>query len=161
MATSQTMAAPTGNGTNKLDPKVVRTALAIMAGGVAVVFDTTIVNVALNDLARDLHTPLPRHPGKPFGPGRTSRGDQHVVLLLRGRLHDTADESELHVGVMAAGRARRKDQRQRARTAIGQSTRRGVRLETEILDHPLDPVPARLTSPFSPKAIRRGRPRAC
>ncbi|GAA2521396.1 MDR family MFS transporter [Winogradskya humida] len=35
-----------------------RTAIAVIAGGLAVIFDTTIVSVALHDLATDLHVPL-------------------------------------------------------------------------------------------------------
>ncbi|MFB4305170.1 MDR family MFS transporter [Actinomadura sp. GTD37] len=40
---------------NRLDPKVLRTAGVLMAGVLAVVFDTTIVGVALHSLAADLH----------------------------------------------------------------------------------------------------------
>jgi EmrB/QacA subfamily drug resistance transporter len=40
----------------KLDPKVVKTALILIAGGLAVIFDTTIVSVALHTLALRLHT---------------------------------------------------------------------------------------------------------
>ncbi|MEU8344658.1 drug resistance transporter, EmrB/QacA subfamily [Actinomadura meyerae] len=39
----------------RLDPKVLRTAGVLIAGILAVVFDTTIVGVALHDLAADLH----------------------------------------------------------------------------------------------------------
>src|ERR1700712_302665 len=39
----------------KLDPVVVRTAIAVIAGAMAVIFDTTIVSVALHSLADDLH----------------------------------------------------------------------------------------------------------
>ena len=42
----------------KLDPNVVRVALTITFGGIAVIFDTTIVNVAIRDLGRELHAPL-------------------------------------------------------------------------------------------------------
>jgi EmrB/QacA subfamily drug resistance transporter len=56
---SQTAAAgASGGSANKLDPRTVRTALAIIAGGLAVVFDTTIVNVALHDLAKDLNATI-------------------------------------------------------------------------------------------------------
>jgi EmrB/QacA subfamily drug resistance transporter len=40
----------------KLDPKVVKTALILMTGGMAVIFDTTIVSVALRTLAVKLGT---------------------------------------------------------------------------------------------------------
>ncbi|CND42823.1 integral membrane drug efflux protein [Mycobacterium tuberculosis] len=40
----------------RLDPKVLRTAGVLIAGVLAVVFDTTIVGVALHSLADDLHT---------------------------------------------------------------------------------------------------------
>src|ERR1700683_4917718 len=40
----------------KLDPKVVKTALILIVGGVAVIFDTTIVSVALRVLAVKLDT---------------------------------------------------------------------------------------------------------
>jgi EmrB/QacA subfamily drug resistance transporter len=35
-----------------------KTAIAVIAGGLTVIFDTTIVSVALHDLAADLHVPL-------------------------------------------------------------------------------------------------------
>ena len=38
------------------DPILTRTTIAIIAGAIAVVFDTTIVSVALHTLAADLHT---------------------------------------------------------------------------------------------------------
>jgi EmrB/QacA subfamily drug resistance transporter len=40
----------------RLDPKVLKTAGVLVAGVLAVVFDTTIVGVALHSLAADLHT---------------------------------------------------------------------------------------------------------
>src|SRR6202050_3878881 len=40
----------------KLDPKVVKTALILITGGMAVIFDTTIVSVALRTLAVKLGT---------------------------------------------------------------------------------------------------------
>src|SRR5271170_4681155 len=40
----------------KLDPAVVKTALILIVGGMAVIFDTTIVSVALHTLALRLHT---------------------------------------------------------------------------------------------------------
>jgi MFS family permease len=39
----------------KLDPAVVRLAIVLLVGALAVVFDTTIVNVALDTLGRELH----------------------------------------------------------------------------------------------------------
>lgn len=42
--------------TDKLDRAVVRTATALVVGALAVVFDTTILSVALHTLAADLHT---------------------------------------------------------------------------------------------------------
>ena len=41
---------------SKLDPAVVRTAVAVPVGGIAVILDSTIVSVALPQLAADLHT---------------------------------------------------------------------------------------------------------
>ncbi|TDD69181.1 DHA2 family efflux MFS transporter permease subunit, partial [Actinomadura darangshiensis] len=43
-------------GDTRLDPKVLKTAGVLIAGVLAVVFDTTIVGVALHSLAADLHT---------------------------------------------------------------------------------------------------------
>jgi EmrB/QacA subfamily drug resistance transporter len=40
----------------KLDPKVVKTALILIVGAMAVIFDTTIVSVALHTLALKMHT---------------------------------------------------------------------------------------------------------
>jgi EmrB/QacA subfamily drug resistance transporter len=48
-----TTAAPVSE---KIDPKVLRTALILAVGVLAVVFDTTIVTVALHSLAAELHT---------------------------------------------------------------------------------------------------------
>jgi EmrB/QacA subfamily drug resistance transporter len=42
----------------KLDPAVVKTALIIIVGGLAVIFDTTIVSVALHTLSVKLHAPV-------------------------------------------------------------------------------------------------------
>lgn len=42
------------SSTSGIDPAVCRTAFTIIVGAMAVVFDTTIVSVALNDLAKDL-----------------------------------------------------------------------------------------------------------
>ncbi|HUN34273.1 MAG TPA: MDR family MFS transporter [Trebonia sp.] len=41
---------------DKLDPKVVKTALILIVGAMAVIFDTTIVSVALHTLALKMHT---------------------------------------------------------------------------------------------------------
>jgi EmrB/QacA subfamily drug resistance transporter len=49
-------ATPAKPPAGKLDPAVVRTALILVAGGLAVVFDTTIVSVALHTLAVELGT---------------------------------------------------------------------------------------------------------
>jgi EmrB/QacA subfamily drug resistance transporter len=49
-------ATPAKPPAEKLDPKVLKTALILMVGGLAVVFDTTIVSVALHTLAVKLDT---------------------------------------------------------------------------------------------------------
>ncbi len=41
-----------------LDPRVVKIALAVIAGGIAVIFDATIVSIALRELTTDLHSSL-------------------------------------------------------------------------------------------------------
>src|SRR6478609_3471329 len=51
MARTPAQAAP-----EKLDPAVVRTALILIVGAMAVIFDTTIVSVALRTLAERLDT---------------------------------------------------------------------------------------------------------
>ena len=51
-------ATPVKPAAGKLDPAVVRTALILVVGGLAVVFDTTIVSVALHTLSVKLHTPV-------------------------------------------------------------------------------------------------------
>ncbi|WFE93444.1 MDR family MFS transporter [Micromonospora sp. WMMD987] len=43
---------------DRIDPVVRRLALTVIVGALAAVFDTTIVSVAINDLARDLDAPL-------------------------------------------------------------------------------------------------------
>ncbi|MEW2346132.1 MDR family MFS transporter [Streptomyces sp. NPDC006684] len=40
----------------RLDPTALRIAIAVLVGGIAVILDSTIVSVALDDLARDLHS---------------------------------------------------------------------------------------------------------
>src|ERR1700678_2478168 len=54
MATAPT--SPAKPPVEKLDPKVVKTALILIVGGMAVIFDTTIVSVALRTLAVKLDT---------------------------------------------------------------------------------------------------------
>jgi EmrB/QacA subfamily drug resistance transporter len=51
-------ATPVKPAAGKLDPTVIRTALILVAGGLAVVFDTTIVSVALHTLSVKLHAPV-------------------------------------------------------------------------------------------------------
>lgn len=43
---------------SKLDPTVVRTSVAILVGGITVILDSTIVSVALHQLAHDLHATI-------------------------------------------------------------------------------------------------------
>lgn len=50
------MATTTTRHQDAVDPKAVKTAFILIAGALAVVFDTTIVSVALHQLAIDLHT---------------------------------------------------------------------------------------------------------
>jgi EmrB/QacA subfamily drug resistance transporter len=45
-------------GPDKIDPKVLKTALVLIVGFMAVIFDTTIVSVALHTLATRLHAPV-------------------------------------------------------------------------------------------------------
>jgi EmrB/QacA subfamily drug resistance transporter len=49
-------ATPVKPAAEKLDPRVIKTALILIAGGLAVIFDTTIVSVALHTLSVKLHT---------------------------------------------------------------------------------------------------------
>src|SRR5215469_12311803 len=49
-------ATPAKPAAQRLDPALVRTALILVVGGLAVVFDTTIVSVALHTLKAELHT---------------------------------------------------------------------------------------------------------
>jgi hypothetical protein len=44
---------------DKIDPRVLKTALILIVGVLAVIFDTTIVSVALHTLAARLHTSVP------------------------------------------------------------------------------------------------------
>src|ERR1700729_2786105 len=48
--------AATAPADDKVDPKVIRTGLILVVGFIAVVFDTTIVSVALRTLSTQLHT---------------------------------------------------------------------------------------------------------
>src|SRR5690242_16714937 len=43
-------------GPDKIDPQVLKTALVLVVGALAVIFDTTIVSVALHPLAAQLQT---------------------------------------------------------------------------------------------------------
>ncbi|MFE6049989.1 MDR family MFS transporter [Kitasatospora sp. NPDC056446] len=54
---TDTRSAPAGDP-NRMDPYVRRVAVTIIVGALAVVFDTTILSVTINDLGRDLHTSL-------------------------------------------------------------------------------------------------------
>jgi EmrB/QacA subfamily drug resistance transporter len=50
--------AATGPADDKVDPKVIKTGFILLVGILAVVFDTTIVSVALHTLATHLHAPV-------------------------------------------------------------------------------------------------------
>jgi EmrB/QacA subfamily drug resistance transporter len=52
------MAAAPAPGPDKIDPKVLKTALILIVGFMAVIFDTTIVSVALHTLTVRLHAPV-------------------------------------------------------------------------------------------------------
>ncbi len=52
------MAAAPAPGPDRIDPKVLKTALILVVGFLAVIFDTTIVSVALHTLAVQLHAPV-------------------------------------------------------------------------------------------------------
>lgn len=43
---------------DRIDPKVMKVAVALIVGSLAVVFDTTIVSVALQTLSQELHVPI-------------------------------------------------------------------------------------------------------
>lgn len=43
---------------SRIDPVALRTAIAVLTGGIAVILDSTIVSVALNQLAADLGASL-------------------------------------------------------------------------------------------------------
>lgn len=49
---------PLGSDADRIDPHVLKIAVTIVIGALAVVFDSTILSVAINDLGRDLHAPL-------------------------------------------------------------------------------------------------------
>ena len=57
MSTSRE-ADPVSADPGRVDPAVLRMAVTLIIGALGVVFDTTIISVALNDLARDLDTTL-------------------------------------------------------------------------------------------------------
>ena len=67
-------ATPAKPPAEKLDPKVVKTALILIVGGMAAVFDTTIVSVALHTLAVKLDTPVA---DDPVGDHRLPAGARH------------------------------------------------------------------------------------
>jgi EmrB/QacA subfamily drug resistance transporter len=52
-------AGPAPVAPDRVDPAVRRMAITLIVGALGVVFDTTIISVALNDLSRDLDAPLP------------------------------------------------------------------------------------------------------
>ncbi len=58
MATAPKARPAAPGGGDHIDPRVLRIALTIIIGALAVVFDSTIISVAINDLGRDLHAPL-------------------------------------------------------------------------------------------------------
>src|SRR3984957_5240467 len=53
------MATATAPGRDRIDPQVLRTALILITGGMAGIFDTTIVSVGLHTLATQLHAAVP------------------------------------------------------------------------------------------------------
>ncbi|MER5466069.1 MDR family MFS transporter [Streptomyces sp. NPDC002668] len=55
---NRTGPAPAAADPDRIDPAVWRMAITIIVGALAVVFDTTIVSVAVNDLAKELDAPL-------------------------------------------------------------------------------------------------------
>lgn len=57
MSTSQE-AGPAPADTGRVDPAVLRMAITLIVGALGVVFDTTIISVALNGLAKDFDAPL-------------------------------------------------------------------------------------------------------
>ncbi|MYR43407.1 DHA2 family efflux MFS transporter permease subunit, partial [Streptomyces sp. SID5910] len=52
-------AEPVSADPGRVDPAVLRLAITLIVGALGVVFDTTIISVALNDLAKDLDAALP------------------------------------------------------------------------------------------------------
>jgi len=46
------------NAEDRIDPEVIRTAIVLIVGALAVVFDTTIISVALRTLSVQLHVPI-------------------------------------------------------------------------------------------------------
>ncbi|MDN5851930.1 MAG: DHA2 family efflux MFS transporter permease subunit, partial [Actinomycetia bacterium] len=58
MTRSATPAAPTPESPETVDPELKRIAVAVIAGGIAVILDTTIVSVALHRLAQGLDTSI-------------------------------------------------------------------------------------------------------
>jgi EmrB/QacA subfamily drug resistance transporter len=54
----QTARPPSAVSSDRIEPHVKRIAIVIVLGSIMSILDTTIVNVALHSLSRDLHTPL-------------------------------------------------------------------------------------------------------
>jgi EmrB/QacA subfamily drug resistance transporter len=52
------MTAAAAPGTDRIDPTVLKRALILIVGFIAVIFDTTIVSIALHTLAAQLHAPV-------------------------------------------------------------------------------------------------------
>lgn len=55
---TDTRSAPAAGNPDRMDPYVRRIAVTVIVGALAVVFDTTILSVTINDLGRDLDAPL-------------------------------------------------------------------------------------------------------
>ena len=58
MSASISSSAPSAGISTKLDPALIRTTIAIIVGVIAVIFDSTIVSVALHQLSIDLHASI-------------------------------------------------------------------------------------------------------
>ena len=91
--------AATAPADDKVDPKVIKTGLILVVGFIAVVFDTTIVSVALHTLATQLHTSVSTiqwvttgyllalgHGGAAFHLGAAAVRGQAAVDVRAGRL---------------------------------------------------------------------------
>ena len=79
--------AATAPADDKVDPKVIKTGLILVVGILAVVFDTTIVSVALHTLVTQLHSSVSTHPvGQhrlPAGPGHDGAAVHLGVAAVR------------------------------------------------------------------------------